>query len=52
MRTPLQDCFSLFSDQIKGMILFLTNYQLFGVPIIGYLLGIAVTALVLDYIFR
>lgn len=51
MNTPIEDCFLMMTKEITALVTWLGRYQLFGVPIIGYLLAIAVTGLAIDYIF-
>lgn len=51
MSTPIEECFGLVTNELYVFITWLTNHQLFGVPILGYVIAIAVTGLAIDYIF-
>lgn len=49
---PITQTFEFILFEIKNCFAFLTTLQFRGVPAIGYLIGLAVLGIALDYIFR
>lgn len=52
MTPPLVSTLQLVVDQIYNCFVWLTTIQFRGIPLTGYLVGLVVLSVGIDYIFR